>query len=141
MPYKDKTSDVARKSASKASSRWNKENKDRVNAKRNELHKKKKDALIAHLGGQCVGCGTTHNLQFDHIDRTQKKYRSIISHLNRKMEDLIEEANKCQLLCRTCHIAKSRAHYDHEELLKGCTLSSIKTIDNQIIITYNKGES
>ena len=119
---------------------WRKNNKDRLHAKTRELKHRKRNTLIEHLGGQCVGCGTTHNLQFDHIDRANKSF-TIGKCLGKKLDDLIIEANKCQLLCKSCHQIKSRANNDHEELLKGCTLSSIKTIDNQIIITYNIGES
>ena len=115
-------------------------NADEFRSKQNERardrYKRNRDDAIALLGGKCVGCGTTHNLEFDHIDRTQKK-TNVTTLLKSSRDDLHEEIKKCRLLCRDCHIAKSRAHYDHEELLKGCTLSSIKTTDKQIIITYN----
>lgn len=32
--------------------------------------------IIKTLGGKCVRCGTTDNLEFDHIDKTKKKIRA-----------------------------------------------------------------
>lgn len=61
-----------------------------------------KQEAIEYLGGECVKCGATDNLQFDHIDPTTKKYSVSrlwsISFANRQ-----EELDKCQLLCGPCH--------------------------------------
>jgi len=111
------------------------EYRETLTKKKREDRKEKLDKLRAHLGGQCVGCGTTHNLQFDHIDRTQKSF-NISLNRDKPYEELLQEVKKCQLLCKECHIIKSRAHYDNEELLKGCSLRSIEHIDNKIIIVY-----
>lgn len=40
---------------------------------RKYYHDRRKDA-IEYLGGKCVLCGSVENLQFDHIDRSTKKY-------------------------------------------------------------------
>jgi hypothetical protein len=102
--------------------------------KRNE-RREKKQKLREHLGGKCVGCGTTHNLHFDHIDRSQKIF-NISSNIEKPYEVLLSEVEKCQLLCKECHIVKGRTHYDHEELLRGYSLKSIINTENEIIITY-----
>lgn len=136
MPYKDKTSEIARRKACEATKRWRDKNREKQREGDRKRRQKKKKALIDHLGGKCVGCGTTENLQFDHIDRTTKTYSSIQGQLNRSLDVLIEEANKCQLLCRNCHITKSRVNYDHEELLKGYDLQSITKEGNRITIVY-----
>ena len=138
MPYKDRTTDIARKKAVEASQRYRDKNREKVRNSDRQRKLKKKQMLLDHLGGKCVGCGTTENLQFDHIDRTtkNKKFKSIQGSLNRKLEDLIAEVDKCQLLCRECHITKSRVCYDNEKLLMGYSLKSIQHIDNKIIITY-----
>jgi len=54
--------------------KWKEENRDYVNVKVKERKAKNKAYLIELLGGKCVGCGITENLQFDHIDRKQKVF-------------------------------------------------------------------
>ena len=120
------------------SDEYRKNNKDRINARQRELKIRKRNILIEHLGGQCVGCGTTHNLQFDHIDRANKSF-TIGRCLGNKLDDLIIEANKCQLLCKSCHKIKTRAHNDTHETLKGYVLQSIVNDDDTITVTYVKG--
>ena len=136
MPYKDQQSDVCRRRKVEAQQRYRDRNRDKINAVSRKRKEEKKKFLIEYKGGKCVGCGTTHNLQFDHIDRTTKELRSISGCLNLRLETLIKEADKCQLLCRDCHIIKSRTHYDHEELLKGYNLGSIEHFEDRIVITY-----
>ena len=65
-----------------------------------------KNKLIILLGGICVKCGGTDNLQFDHIDRLLKKF-DITSSFSRPWFELEEEAKKCQLLCMRCHNEKT----------------------------------
>ena len=110
------------------------EHKDRQNINARARYKRNRDAAIAHLGGKCVGCGTTHNLEFDHIDRTQKTAN--LSKLFKLSDKLWEEVEKCQLLCKECHTVKSRAHYDHQELLKGYDLTNIDNQGDTITLTY-----
>jgi len=93
--------------------------------------------LREHLGGKCVGCGTTENLQFDHIDRTQKCF-SISENRDKAFATLLEEVNKCQLLCKECHRVKTMANHDNAEILKGYRVSHIDHIEDRIVITYEK---
>lgn len=62
----------------------------------------------ALLGGVCVVCGTTENLDFDHVDPSTK-----IFNVARQAGDVSEkrfwaEVSKCQLLCRPHHIDKCK---------------------------------
>jgi len=96
----------------------NKENRAEYDKKYRELNKKKiseynkaqryeKRAIcLEYLGGKCVKCGTTHNLQFDHIKREGKKY-SITRRITGNFDNLKEELDKCQLLCVDCHLKKT----------------------------------
>lgn len=59
-------------------------------------------------GGRCVVCGSIERLEFDHVDPTTKLF-DIAGGLLRKMETILDELDKCQLLCRECHIEKSSA--------------------------------
>ena len=61
--------------------------------------------LIEMLGGKCVRCGATEDLEFDHIDPSTKNF-DIAAMLSRAWAALVEEAAKCQLLCKPCHVSK-----------------------------------
>lgn len=52
----------------------------------------------------CCKCGTTENLELDHIDRTQKVTHRIWSWSKEKRD---VEIAKCQILCHDCHVEKS----------------------------------
>lgn len=77
----------------------------------NRYYKEWSDArrqrAIEYLGSICVRCGSNERLEFDHINGKDKSY-PIAKNLNRRWEVLILELNKCQLLCRPCHLAKSK---------------------------------
>lgn len=131
MPYKDKERERARSRAKairqyhekKDNPEWYAEklkkndeyisnNRDKIREqakKRKKLHKQK---CLERLGGKCVKCGTTERLEFDHIDKTTKKYK-ITSGLCYSLDRLFEEVDKCQLLCKPCHIQKSIEQDDY----------------------------
>jgi 5-methylcytosine-specific restriction endonuclease McrA len=78
------------------------------------------------LGGKCNICGSTKNLEIDHIDPTIKeKNLSLLT--GRSLERFLEELKKCQLLCKECHTKKSVADRDQLDarLVHG-TLSSYR---------------
>lgn len=56
--------------------------------------------------GPCRQCGSTENLELDHIDPTQKVTHHVWS-LNK--EERERELAKCQVLCKTCHREKTNA--------------------------------
>jgi hypothetical protein len=61
--------------------------------------------LIEMLGGECVRCGATEDLEFDHVDPSTKIF-AVCAGLSRAWDVLVEEAAKTQLLCKPCHMAK-----------------------------------
>lgn len=61
---------------------------------------------IKSLGGECVKCGATNALQFDHIDPKTKKF-PVGQILNVSLSKFQTELKKCQLLCQPCHTRKS----------------------------------
>lgn len=61
---------------------------------------------IAKLGGKCVRCGSTEDLQFDHIDRSTK-VTEITRMFTFARAKLDAELEKCQLLCKPCHLQKT----------------------------------
>ncbi len=68
---------------------------------------KRKLKLIEMMGGGCANCGYTANisaLHFHHLDANKKSFKlgaRILS--NRSWEAILEEAQKCELLCANCH--------------------------------------
>lgn len=92
----------------------------------NSAYSKKKDyhgiylkyKLIMFRGGKCEICGYDKNisaLQFHHINPASKKFTLDSRTIERKHDsEILEELNKCQLVCSNCH-----AELHHPELIKG----------------------
>jgi flagellar biosynthesis GTPase FlhF len=116
---------------------WVNKNREEINIKRQNRKRKHKQYLIEMLGGKCVGCGTTKNLQFDHIDRTKKSF-CIGSSLASKLEKLIDEAKKCQLLCESCHRHKTLVNHDCNNIAVGKRVVSIEIVGNKTIVTLEE---
>lgn len=77
------------------------------NRERRKLEQKARRAYgLIKLGGECVKCGSTELLEFDHIDKTSKELELSRSWCY-SFEKFYKELNKCQLLCKTCHHWKS----------------------------------
>jgi len=114
-----------------------KNNRSLINASSRKLKQKKRAALIEHLGGKCCGCGVTENLQFDHIDRTKKSF-TIGKCLGKTLDVLMEEANKCQLLCKECHQHKTTINHDMNQLAEGYNVKEVKRVGDDVIVTLSK---
>lgn len=81
---------------------------------RRYYHEKRKKPIYDYLGGRCVVCGATENLEVDHIDPEQKSF-NITGNLTWN-ERLVSELDKCQLLCSEHHLRKTldqRAPFTH----------------------------
>ena len=57
--------------------------------------------------GPCKMCGSWDNLEIDHIDPSLKKYDPTTLWSRRK-EFREEELAKCQVLCKSCHLQKTK---------------------------------
>ena len=146
MPYKNKEDKLARarayhhenKEAKNAYQReYAKNNREKINESIRALKDKKKETLLEHLGGKCVGCGTTENLQFDHIDRTKKSF-TIGKCWGYTLEKLIKEADKCQLLCKECHQYKTTINHDMSMMAEGYKVKEIQQVGNEVVVTLYK---
>lgn len=79
----------------------------------------KKDLLLDYLGRECMVCGSSDFIEFDHINPDSKSF-SIMARWSAPLEVLLPEIEKCQPLCRDCHKAKSdRSLVDHGEGTQG----------------------
>jgi predicted HNH restriction endonuclease len=66
---------------------------------------KRKDKLIEMFGDKCHDCGGTfHKCAYDfhHTNPLEKKFE-IAPALDRNWETILEEVNKCIMLCSNCH--------------------------------------
>ena len=125
-PYKDP------EKQKEAQRRWYHENKDLEKQAAYRRAKRAKDGnknyewhrqhFLDYLGGKCECCGTTENLEFDHIDPNSKhlNFTSLIPETPPGYpytELVLEEADKCQLLCKSCHEKKTYT-LDHDTILE-----------------------
>lgn len=68
--------------------------------------------FIQLLGGKCQSCGSIEDLQFDHTNPRTKKFD--FNQIKDSPESIIsKELKKCTLLCRECHLAKTKANNEH----------------------------
>lgn len=78
----------------------------------NQYLKERSDALIEackqQLGGCCSRCSETENLQFHHIDPSEKLF-NISNARSFSFEAVQAELLKCVLLCLKCHKAEHAA--------------------------------
>lgn len=67
--------------------------------------RRKKEILISYKGGKCEFCGydkCISNLSFHHIDPRKKDF-SISLKIDKAIDALKKEVNKCLLVCCRCH--------------------------------------
>jgi 5-methylcytosine-specific restriction endonuclease McrA len=69
--------------------------------------KKRRSIAVEYLGSKCVTCGSSENLDFDHIN-PETKICSIAKASSFSEERFWQEVDKCQLLCKEHHIEKHR---------------------------------
>ena len=104
--YGKKYREENKKKQAEYDKKWREDNKEKKREQNRKYRKAARIKCVEYLGGKCVKCGTTHNLQFDHIDRIPKKY-TIASRVTNNFTILKEELDKCQLLCAPCHLQKT----------------------------------
>lgn len=98
---------------------------------------------VDKLGGKCVRCGTTKELEFDHIKpETKKMTIARASSMNEKF--FWEEVAKCQLLCKTHHVEKTAkeigavGHGEGKTGKRGCKCIPCKTRKSEYMRDYRK---
>src|SRR5687768_3680232 len=82
MPYKDKA--------------------QQAEYQRNWMQKRRREFFA---GKTCKQCGSTEDLELDHVDRKSKESHAIWSWSKARRE---AELAKCQVLCQDCHKKKTR---------------------------------
>ena len=102
------------------------ETREEYNARSSEIMKQRhiehRMWALKFLGSRCLHCGTTKDLEFDHIDPKKKSYHigRMAGHYSK--EKLEVELLKCQLLCKPCHQRKTgiAKHGARSRYVGGC---------------------
>jgi 5-methylcytosine-specific restriction endonuclease McrA len=71
-----------------------------------QRHRELIEVLRWVSGGACKLCGDTKALEFDHIDPATKLFQ--VTACGRSPESIVREWEKCMLLCRACHLERTR---------------------------------
>ena len=99
---------------------------------RNYYHRRKQ-GYIDLLGGRCKICNGKENLEFDHIDANNKSF-NISKFMNYSKKKVEEELKKCQLLCHSCHLEKTRMNKESiRNRAKGENVASSKLKKSDIV--------
>jgi hypothetical protein len=77
----------------------------RINDRRNHnrMYKRRRKALIAAMGGECVECGRKRKLEFHHPDGRDWSVRSMNQWRRIKKYEEEWAAGKIELLCKSCN--------------------------------------
>ena len=86
-----------------------------------------KAVLIDALGGCCIECNGVKSLQFDHIFPETKLFE-ISQRLHYSIVSILDELQKCQLLCEDCHRVKT---FDDMQYILGGTHGVASTYTNR----------
>jgi hypothetical protein len=81
-------------------------------------YKKRMNKLREAFGNKCSSCGAMDNLHFDHIDPSTKLDNVGSLATSNGFNKCYQEALKCQLLCKNCHIQKSITNEDYTSSAK-----------------------
>ena len=86
-------------------------------------------------GKRCRACGATDDLELDHIKASQKTSHRIWSWAKARRE---RELGKCQVLCRTCHLAKSERAVEGPFCYPASIVPQIRRLRFQKKLTYRE---
>jgi len=67
-----------------------------------EYYHRERNKIIQQLGGKCIACGTTENLEIHHIQAYNGKHHHGRGRITRLL-DWKNNMDKITLLCRECH--------------------------------------
>jgi 5-methylcytosine-specific restriction endonuclease McrA len=108
-------------------------------------HSRRKEAIV-FLGNCCVLCGSTDELELDHINPENKAF-SIAKLWGCKKQKFWDEIKKCQLLCKSCHIKKTlleqdklsaREKHGHISCYRYCKCSLCRNAKNEYMREWKR---
>ena len=71
-----------------------------------ERRRKLRQKATQYMGGRCIFCGYDRDnkaLGFHHIDQSKKPFGLLERGFTRSWVKIVEELNKCVLVCASCH--------------------------------------
>lgn len=71
--------------------------------------------ILEQLGNKCSICGSSFDLEVNHVDRKQK-VNSISRMYDYPWEVISEEIKKCNLLCKACHVSYTAKQWANGEI-------------------------
>ena len=114
---------------------------DRKNERKEQRdrHKTLNRKLILHMfGGKCEHCGIScwppNEHELDHIDPNTKKF-SISNRIHYRFINIINELQKCQMLCKPCHKTKTLKNKEYgsgKTILRGMKNGNSKLTTEQV---------
>ena len=82
-------------------------NKEYYKKKQDRVRAERKQWLLENVSNRCEFCGSTDNLEFDHINPGLKENR--VSFLAKGITTLEAQKDNIRVLCHSCHHEHSRA--------------------------------
>ena len=95
---------------------WASQNRRRVSTSVGVNRRRKRAELIVLAGGKCIECGIEYDgrngpiFEFHHVGT--KKFPLTLLTMDRKRSDVLEELDRCQLICANCHYELHQANGD-----------------------------
>lgn len=86
---------------------------EKLNAYKRKRYALRRELGLKILGNRCARCGSTENLEFDHIDAKQKSYDLMTELYCYTLSKFLTELKKCQVLCHDCHALKTSKEGDN----------------------------
>jgi len=80
---------------------------ERTQRRWNRWRKRKRDGLLASLGGRCAHCGSLDELEFDCIEPQGHLHHVSGSGMRLLFYEKQAELENLQILCKTCHRRKT----------------------------------
>lgn len=120
--------------------------KDRQREYQRRWMQKRRDEWIK-ANGPCQLCGSSKDLEVDHIDRKTKLYTPTkLWGMSRTNPKRVAELAKCQVLCTICHNTKTVAEKsipcnDRLAERKGCNCDLCKKLHASRMRRWRKGKA
>jgi hypothetical protein len=98
---------------------WRKRNPDKLAAAQRRSYGRKVEIIRKAKAKPCADCGIQYPyyvMQFDHV-RGEKSFQIGMSTAAKRLELILEEIEKCEVVCANCHAART---FHSQPWLKRC---------------------
>lgn len=108
----------------------------------NARYKQRREKMLNFLGGKCIKCNSLEKLEIDHIDNLSKNF-DISRSFSYKWITVEAELKLCQLLCKPCHVEKTKLDLVYNSKIDGLIAipkappKKLKVIPHGTVSGYN----